>query len=369
MNNKQSISAHQVGVLAGILIFTLKMTSLPALMYEYSSTGAIFTIFTFVALNILFLYLLIKIKKKFPKTSFYELIKSKIGTILTKLIYIFLFAFFLIKILLVISDSFTFIKDIVDEEFQLITLLICFIPIISSLAVNGMRNLSRTCEFLFPFIMFCFILIIIFSFTRINNWELGNILREGTGSYFSSLLKLSFWTGDLLPLLLIFDKIEIKQAEKKQIFKPFLTMSVIFFLIYLLYFFVYQETHNIHTNVICDLLQYSVGTRNGWHMNIIAIVAFMFSILLQGGIFMFCTCASAKRIISFHYSKIIIVFIDIVLLFLSFFFLNDYLEFLIFAEDYLCYFSAGLFLIIAVLILVLLLSKQKGVKNGKKRAK
>jgi len=161
---KKSISAHQLGVISGILLLTLKMTSLPSLMYEYGQTGGILNVIAFIGFDFLFLYLIILVKRIFPKTTLYEILKKYLGVFITKLLYVIFFLFFIFKILSIMSDSFTFIKDVVDEDFSIVKVFICFLPVISYLAFTGIRNIARTSEFFFPAIIVCLVVISVFAF-------------------------------------------------------------------------------------------------------------------------------------------------------------------------------------------------------------
>ena len=67
--DEQKISAHQLGVIAGILFFTLKMSTLPSLIYEYNGTGAVLSTLFVILLNFGFLWLIVWIKKKYKNMS------------------------------------------------------------------------------------------------------------------------------------------------------------------------------------------------------------------------------------------------------------------------------------------------------------
>ena len=89
---KDTISAHQTGAIAGIILFALKMTALPSLIYKYNGTGSIIAFVFVIILNTLFLWLVVWTKLKYPMVSLYDIFKSKLGIFVTKLLYlIFLF--------------------------------------------------------------------------------------------------------------------------------------------------------------------------------------------------------------------------------------------------------------------------------------
>ena len=360
--NEQKISAHQMGVIAGILFFTLKMSALPSLIYKYNGTGAILSTVVVILLNFMFLWLVIWIKKKYKNESLYDIFCEKLGVFVTKLLYFIFFAFFVLKLLLMFSDGFTFIKDVADEEFTVLNLFICLLPVISALAYSGMRNMGRTAEFFFPVIVISLLLLIVFSFVPVSNWGLGSLVRYGFEGFASSIFRLSFWTGDLFALLIFLDKIEIKKGSYKQVFVPFGIMEGILLVIFTIYYVFYQETSIFHTNVLNDIVQYAIGTSGGWHMDIFAILAFMFNLFLQGGIIIYCANECLKKLLGYEYSVITLSFINLLIIAIEYIYLTDYLKYIAFAENYLCYFSAVVLVLVPALLVGIMLTK-KGKKN------
>ena len=360
--DEQKISAHQLGVIAGILFFTLKMSTLPSLIYEYNGTGAVLSTLFVILLNFGFLWLIVWIKKKYKNMSLFDIFCQKIGKFATKLLYFIFFAFFVLKLLLMLSDSFTFIKDVADEEFSIFNLFICFLPVISALAYSGIRSLGRTAEFFFPLIVFSLVLLIAFSFVPISSWGLGDLIQNGFSGFFNSIFRLSFWTGDLFALLIFLDKLEIKQGKKHQLFVPFCVMAVLLLIIYIVYYIFYQETSMFHTNVLNDIVQYAIGTSGGWHMDIFAIVAFMFNIYIQGAVLLYCANDCLKKVIGYEYDVMTFIFINILLVGIEYLYLTDYLRYVAFAKNILCYFAFGILLLVPILLAVCLISK-KGKKN------
>lgn len=358
----QKISAHQMGAIAGILFWTLKMSTLPSLAYEYNGTGSVLSAMFVILLNFGFLWLIVWIKQKYNNLSLYGIFSQKIGVFLTKLLYFVFFAFFILKLLLMLSDSFTFIRDVADDEFSILNLFICFLPVITALAYSGIKSIGRTAEFFYPLIAFSLILLIVFAFVPITNWGLGSLIQNGFSGFFNSIFRLSFYTGDLFALLIFLDKLEIQKGKKRQLFIPFCVMALLLLVIYIVYYIFYQETSMFHTNVLNDIVQYAIGTSGGWHMDIFAIVAFMFNILIQGGILLYCANDCLKKLIGFEYDIMTLIFINILLIGIESLYLTDYLRYVAFAENVLCYFAFAILLLIPLILIICLITK-KGKKN------
>lgn len=357
--NNDTISAHQTGVIAGLLLFTLKMSSLPSLLYKYNRSGAIFTLLIVVALNALFLWLIVWLKKKYPKYDLYNLFKKKLGVVLTKTMYLVFFALFFLKILLMISDGFTFIRDVADSEYTIFNLFICFMPIIGALAFSGIRNLGRTCEFFLPFVVVSLAFAIIFSYIPVSSWSFGSLGNASFQGFLNSFFRLSFWTGDLFAILIFLDKVDLKKGKISHIFVPFTIMAILLIIIYFLYYTLYQETSIFHVNVLNDVVQYAIGTSQGWHMDIFAIVVFFINMYLQGAILLFCANECIKKVLNYKINAVSLSTIVFALVASEFLFLTDYKKYIYFAENILCYFSAILIALVPLVLIIFALTQKE----------
>lgn len=364
MTNKCTISCHQTGVLAGLLLLVLKLTSLPSLMYESNEIGGLTAIILICLFNIGIIALLIWLKKKYENLSLYDIFCKFFGKFLTKTIYFVLFVFFIFKILSLVDDGFGFIRDIADEEFGYGNFAICFFPVICALAFSGIRNLSRTAEFFFPFVLIGLFVAIVFSFAPINIAGIGTLSRLNMSSVFNVLAKLSFWNGDLFALFIALDKIKLKKGNLVQLFSPVIIISVFLCVAYAMYYSLYQQTAPLHSNMIFDIIEYSVGTSSGWHMDIFAIIIYMVCLYLQGGLYLYFASEVIERIFNFNNKKIVFTGIVLAIMVVQFLYLNDYLKYIEFAREYLGLFGSLLLILFPLLILICIaLKRRKNARN------
>lgn len=363
MNKINTISCHQTGVLMAILILVLKLTSYPSLLYTGSEYGGIISILFVCLFDIGFIFLIIYLKKKYKNQNIYDIFSKIIGKIATKLIFLLLFAFFTFKLLALVNDGFGFIRDVVDEEFSYFNFIICFFPVIVALAYSGIRNLARTAEFFFPFILIGLFISIIFSFAPLNFFGLGSISRINFADIFSKLGDLSFWGGDLFVILIFADRIDTSKGKTRHIFFPVILITIFLVACFTMYYSLYQQTSVLHVNMIFDIVEYTIGTSSGWHMDLFAILVFMISLYLQGAIYLYAMVKITERVFNFNNQYIIYAGIIIVLSGVHFLYLNDYLKYIIFAMEYLSVF-ANVF-IISLTIFLFFIILLKGKENGR----
>lgn len=363
MKSKTSVSSHQVGVMTALLFVTLKLSSFPSLLYRFSGNNSIWVFLGFILINFVFIGLIIWIKSRHPDKSLYDIFKDIFGVVLTKIIYILLFAFFIFKLLSLCSDGYTFIKETCHKGLALAVFLVCFLPVITSMAYSGIRNIARTCEFFYPILIIFVVVILVFSSVPIYSLSSKLVIEFNVPIIFDSVFNLAFWMGDIFAILIILDKIDLKKQKLGQLFSPLVITSILIFLLYVIYFALYTRTSDFYTNAILDILQYAVSTTDGWHMDILSILVYMISILLEGAIFMYVAKESISKALHYKYSKVTYFAILCLLISIEFLYLNDYLAYVDFAKNILHYFVFGLI----VLLLILFIAILKKEKNHGKR--
>lgn len=363
--NNQSISCHQVGIISAILLLTLKLTNLPSLFFELNGLGGILSIVSIFLMNLLYIGILIWLKSKFNNESLYDILSKNIGVFLTKVLYFVIFSFFMFKLLSLMSEGFSFIRDVEDEEFTLFQFLICFLPLCCAFSQSGIRTIGRTAEFFFPYVFIFMIISILFSFVPVNLWGLGSLAGSNVSGYFRSLTELSFYNGDLFALLVFLDKIKIKRAQLKRLFVPFILIGVLLFATYVVYYSLYQNTSIFHTNLIYDVVQYAIGISSGWHMDLFSILVYTICLFIQGGIFMYCAKESLQKIFNYKNDGILLTGIIGVLILGQYVLLDDYFEYVNYAKVWLSWFSTVIILLIPITLVVLILVKT--ARENKKR--
>ena len=82
-----TISCHQAGVIAGIMMLVLKLTSLPSLMYSCSEIGGVISIFLMCGFSIIILALILWLKNKYNNMNFFDILSKFLTKIGAKIVY------------------------------------------------------------------------------------------------------------------------------------------------------------------------------------------------------------------------------------------------------------------------------------------
>lgn len=355
-----TISVRQTAIICSIMLFASKILVLPSLMYEANFTFSICSLIILFALDLLVLFIAIKIKEKNKNISLFNYFSQKIGKIITKIIFFILFLFFLLKYIYIIQEGFSFLKEALYSDATILTYLLCVIPVACAIVYKGLKNFGRTIE-IFYYLMiagvaFCTLAWIASIFgTGINFFE-----TNGIEGFLTATFKYTFWFGDFIFIFIFLDKIKIEENYGKTIMRYVLISVLILVLFFVSYFYIYQNTAFYHTNAILDIIQFSAKIGTVGKIDIIAIGIYMFLLFFQATLFLFCCCNTLEKIIPFKNISQNLIINNIITITTIYFLNNNINKLIIIYSDYLFYFAIIICYFLPIIFLILVKKRNKG---------
>lgn len=350
-----NLTSKQVALLCSVIIFSSKLLVLPSLFYEANKFGAILCLFCLFLFEIVIIIMLLKVKEKYKNLSFYEIFSQKMGAVLTKIIYIILFVFFTFKVIYILQESYVFLRQSLYTDAPIVVYLLCTVPIFTALAFKGLKAFGRTLE-IFYLVILVFILFCLFSWIiNVSNFSFTILSNNGVSGFFNGLLNYSFWFGDYFFLFFLIDKFKLEKSGKKYILSYSIVSMVLLILIFFSYFFMYQATSSIHSSAILDLIQFSSNFGTLGKFDIVPIMAIMFIIYFQMGLFLYCAKDSLVKVVPFTHKAQPFIVINILLLISCFIFYNNTNSLVIFYSSHIIYLSIFVIYIIPTLFFAFLI--------------
>lgn len=359
MNNV--ISGKQCALFCSIMLFSSKLLVLPSLLYAENKAASILSVTLIFALEFLFLIFLINFKKKNKKISFFNFFEQKIGKILTKIILLLLFLFFILKAVYIMQESFSFLKRSLYTEASIAIFLICLLPPVTAFAYKGLKSFGRTLEIFYLVIIALIVFCTLVWLISVKNFSFTILDSGGIADFFVTFYKYTFWFGDLLFLMYILDKVEFTEKTKSQLlrYSGFTMLFVLLFMV--VYFITFQTTSFAHPFAILDIIQFVSDFGTVGKFDIIALTAVMFIIYFQIGMLTFCASDCLKKIVPFGHKAQSLIVINFIYVLASYIVFNNANSLVLFYSSSLSYFS--IFLVYFVPILFVLFS---GFKRGAK---
>lgn len=250
----RNITVWQAGILLFILLFANKILLLPSLLFEGAKMESIFVPIILFLLEMGLLWIFYRLKQKFPTESFAQIVRNHFGKIVQIVLYVGFAVYFLSKAILLYNVTYVFFRNILYKDAGNFLFLFCLIPIITHLAISGLRVMGRTAQLFFPVIAIIVVFCVVVGVFGINTKPL---LFDSTAL---DVVKIGFKHissfGDTLFLFVIMDRIIVKKGEWKVLFS-FAGASMFFVLAVTMVFFLsYTYTSFMHSYAMFEIMSF-----------------------------------------------------------------------------------------------------------------
>lgn len=320
---KESLSTKQTAFFCSIMFFSSKLLILPTLLFKANGYGAILCLAFILLLEFLMLFLFIKLKEKYPNNSFKEILSMFFSNFFIKILFIILFLFFIIKIAYVLQENFHFLKLGLYEKATIFVFLICVIPVINALVFKGLRAFGRSLEVFYYLIILGIVICSLIWVASISNYGFNIYENNGWGGFFEGSFLYSFWFCDFIFLFMIIDKIKIEDNYGRILMRYSIFSGIIYLIFCSSFYFIYQSVSFFQTSAIFDLIQFASRIGYVGKLDILAIFPIMFLIFYQGGMFLYCAKECYKEILNTKNEVQSLIFINIFVLLIYYFFIQN----------------------------------------------
>ena len=94
---KQEITSRQFAIMVAMSILTFKLTYLPSFLFDFAGKDGFWAFLISLFVDLLTFFIIIPIFLKHKEESFPQFLEKRIGKFASKIVYILIFLFFLMK--------------------------------------------------------------------------------------------------------------------------------------------------------------------------------------------------------------------------------------------------------------------------------
>ncbi len=236
---------------------SLKFLVLPSVMYVYSGNMSWLVTLVIMSLDAVYATLIIGLMRKNQNKNIHEFIKATLGVFWAKLFLIILSAQFVIEIALGVKGLEFFVIENFYNNFNWALYILPLIGLVSFMMYKGLRNIARVQEMFFLSILVGCIYIAVKSLADIDPLAYLPFFKDGVMPLFKSGFRHMSWFGSSTFLLVIFGKVDFKNAKKGSALKFILFAILLVQLLYFIFYSLFDITAPTHSFAISDISQFS----------------------------------------------------------------------------------------------------------------
>lgn len=290
----KTITHRQFAIIIFLSMIALNFLTLPALMYSIAGHNSIITIFIGMIIDVILIMIAYKLLKDSKEKNFYEYSKKYLGTIATKGITILLLVGFLIQLFISSYELFYYISDNLYDEMRWIIFSFPLVTCIGITAYRGIRNIARSSEYLFIFIVVGVTIIMIKGVPNAQFFLVPETIIPELENIFSAYFSYSAWIGSASIIYLMFGKIDFSTPKKSYIFWAVAGSIVLTQIVVFIFYGLFQVTANQHYFALADISQISSTASSLYRLQWLIISIWIVELLIYSSILLYC-CSKCLR--------------------------------------------------------------------------
>ena len=231
----EQLSNKQVGVLISLSIISLKLFIFPSLVSRYAGNNCYISVLISMAIEFLFILLILWVMKKNPGMSLFEILQSRFGKVIPRIIAGILTIYFLGKAIVSMKELQNFLVQLLFEHISWWKFVVPLFGILIYILNKSLRTYARSVQFFYWFIFVGAATTLILPVQEIQLVNLLPIFSNGV----LPILKGSFYTSfhfiDFMVLLILMGRVKYTKETSKSIIK-YSIFTYVFILVYFIFY-------------------------------------------------------------------------------------------------------------------------------------
>ncbi len=364
---KQEITSRQFAIMIAMSILTFKLTYLPSFLFDFAGKDGFWAFLISLFVDLLTFFIIIPIFLKHKEESFSQFLEKRIGKFASKIVYILIFLFFLMKLIYVSNIGYFFAREAIFQEAQYILFLSILFITINALFLFKINSYARTSEFFYLFLIAFLFACIFLGILTVPNRGFFPLFEYSASDIFTASWKSIFCFGDYLFILPFMGKVQIEKKFKRQLVF-YMSISFILLIVFMLTFFIaFRYTGFLHLPAITDIVEFVPLSSIIENLDLLPITLMLSLYVFHGGLFMFCMVNALKDIFKFKHKRYdtrwLLLIVNLLVIPLLLFVFNSYDSLIYIAQTYFVWITAFCMFLIPIFCFVISFKRVKEAQS------
>ena len=283
----KELTSRQFIFITLFAMLSTKILTIQPLVYEHAGKDSIWSIFLGMVFDFSILIFVVWLLQKHKDISFYDLLKKTFGTVVTKILLVFMFVFILLKALFLYQETYSYFLQILFTEIPLLVYVIPALFVTGYFAVKGITTIARSMEI---FSVFIIIGVLVCTLTAIDGVSTDYILpffENGISPTLEGFEAQIFYRGNAIMLLLFMGKIDFNKHFNLKFYSYNIALRLAVLGIGLLFYMVYGPSVKYVEFTLADLPQYDPFVSDLGRFNWLSLVICTLALFLTSSTFLY----------------------------------------------------------------------------------
>lgn len=213
----KTISTNQTSLILVIFTIALKLSVLPAITCDFSSTSAYMVVLFACVIDFLLTMATIIIMQKIPEKNFFGLIKETLSKTVAIIVYIFLFGYFFLKLLITLLELHDYYIVTLFEHLNPFFFILALMSLLLYLFKAEFRAIGRMIEICFWPLALGIIFTLVYPLGEVELANLFPLFEDGIYPVMNGLCRTSFAYGDFMILFVLMGNISYSKHARKKV--------------------------------------------------------------------------------------------------------------------------------------------------------
>ncbi len=284
----KEITANQFYIIAIFVTISNKFLTLQPVVFEEAGKDAFWSVLFGVLIDFLILSLVFCLIKKNENQTFFDLLKSLFGKIVSKILLCVFAVFLFLKLVFLSEETYSFFMRFLYDDLMLVFYIVPLVFVTSYFAIKGIKTIARTMEI---FALIILIGIVVCSITATTDFSLdylAPVFEDGIMPSLNGLVPQLFYGGNGLVLLFFMGKIKFEKHFCLKFFSATAVMNVLVVLFSLVFFVAYENSAKYVEFSLAHLPQFNAFVSDIGRFNWLSVAVSTIAMLLTSSTFFFC---------------------------------------------------------------------------------
>ena len=308
------VNYRQLSIMVFMSFIALKILALPSLLYATSGNMGWFVTLILMILDGVYAIIIVSLMQKNQNKNIYDFMLETLGKPLTKVFMFLLMIKYAIVIVNITKSLEIFVIENFYSEYSWTLFILPLIAVVGFMVYKGIQNVGRVYEMFFWAIVIGCIYIALKSIQGVDLLSFLPMFKDGFQPILNGAFRHMSWFGSSTFLIVLFGKVDFKDAKKFKLVKYIISAILLVQLIYFVFYGIFGITGPTHSFGLSDISQYFKGASFVDELSWLIIALWVVTQSVQIAMFGFCFASSFNYVFNVKTKIIPIIVLDLIMI-------------------------------------------------------